>query len=54
MSSNNKKELESGYTDLEENQNYLDMTKALIFSLVLVALGLIIVLTEIFGSSSAQ
>ena len=59
MSSDNNKQLESvetGVTDLEDNQNYnyIDMTKALVFSLVVVAIGLVIVLAEIWLSSSTQ
>ena len=59
MSSDNKKQLESvesGVTDLDDNQNYnyIDMTKALIFSLAVVALGLVVVLAEILVSSSTQ
>ncbi len=59
MSSDNKNQLESiesGVTDLDDNQNYnyIDMTKALIFSLTVIALGLVIVLAEIWVSSSTQ
>ena len=59
MSSDNKKQLESvesGVTDLDDNQNYnyIDMTKALIFSLTVIALGLVIVLAEIWISSPTQ
>ncbi len=59
MSSDNKNQLEpveSGVTDLDDNQNYnyIDMTKALIFSLAVIALGLVIVLAEIWISSPTQ
>jgi len=59
MSSDNNKQLESvetGVTDLEDNQNYnyIDMTKALVFSLAVLAIGLVIVLAEIWLSSSTQ
>ena len=59
MSSDNKNQMEPiepGVTDLDDNQNYhyIDMTKALIFSLALIALGLVFVLTEIWVSSSTQ
>lgn len=59
MSSDNKNQLEpveSGVTDLDDNQNYnyIDMTKALIFSLTVIALGLVIVLAEIWISSPTQ
>ncbi|MDE2420864.1 MAG: hypothetical protein KGO49_06755 [Gammaproteobacteria bacterium] len=59
MSSDNKNQLEpikSGVTDLDDNQNYnyIDMTKALIFSLTVIALGLVVVLAEIWVSSSTQ
>lgn len=51
MFSNNKKELDPNYINLEENQNYIDMTKALILSLVFVAVCLIVVIAEICISS---